>query len=120
MQPFWFAVCFTYIILGVAQLSWAASLQSVKELEVPLPLELEEVQISRAEKEAKRAKIAEELEGKTGAMGYEDISFNSVRRFAKAFNKATETNRRTLYLAAVSLFVAAGIALLQGTGVIPP
>lgn len=119
MQPIWFTVGFTYLLLGVAQLCWATSLQSVEEPEVPLSLEQEE-QLSEADKVNARAEAEAELEKTTGVIGYEDITFLSIRRFAKGFNKSTKTNRWILCVAALSFFLAAGVAFWQGTGVISP
>lgn len=117
MQLFWFPVCFAYIILGVVQHYWATSLHEVEEPKVPLPRELEET-LSEAEKEKAKAEILERLmteEGMTeeGAMGYEDITFPSIIKFAKGFNKSTKINRKLIRLAALSFFIAAGVAFLQ-------
>jgi len=41
-------------------------------------------------------------------------SFDYFDRFVGEFNKATKLNRRVLYVAAASFFLAAGISFVQG------
>lgn len=79
---------------------------------MPLPRELEET-LSEAEKEKAKAEILERLMTEEGAMGYEDITFPSIIKFAKGFNKSTKINRKLIRLAALSFFIAAGVAFLQ-------
>jgi hypothetical protein len=105
---FWFGVGFAYMFLGIANCYLATRLRPLFSLVGPGDIRDAELGLASRRASRKDPELEEALVD----------SLYSLRDFVDDLNTSTKTNRRVLYLAALSFFIAAGISFVQGLNIV--